>query len=290
MASNAKKVPETASQTDFDIPIRRHLRWDFSEVGPDFIERSKLENYFWLSASLAAPYLEKFFIRVLQPTIPDIDDQKLAEDTKNMLAQEAMHSMVHNKFNKHIANQGVKLDASHALLEESVDWLSGYSTIDLIGVVAAGEHIIYSLSIVFLNCEETRMSMTPQARQLFDFHCLEETEHGAVSHDLYRYFVGESYWTRIRTALVATRLIWTILVRTMRRLINENGDKITWREKLSFFKYAIVKPGTVRKLIGHLFQYLHPRYKMTFDHGDKKQMKRVEERVNLFSEQAFPGT
>jgi predicted metal-dependent hydrolase len=279
--NNTTESKDTISQTPFDIPLRRDIRWDFSDVPQRFIDEDILVNHLWLALSIGAPGLERFFIKALRPIIPDITDTKLRADTKNMLTQEAMHSAAHFKFNNHMADQNIDLKSAYAHVDEEVlAWLeTNHTTEELIGIVAAGEHMLFSFANVYLNSEEIRQSMSPQARRLFDYHSLEEAEHGAVSHDLYRYFLGDGYWMRLRTSLMALHGVWKLISGTMLVLIETGEEKITWKNRIAFLHYCLLKPGIFRKMGGRMLSYLSPWYKLTFDTADIHQLRQFEKRV-----------
>src|SRR5476649_2920207 len=102
-------LKQTMSQTPFDLPIRRDLRWDFSGVDAHFVADDILVNHLWTAFSLGAPATERFFISALRPLADRIGDLKLKQDMDSMLAQEAMHAATHAKFNRELLSKGVPI-------------------------------------------------------------------------------------------------------------------------------------------------------------------------------------
>jgi len=287
MNAPATTLKRTASQTPFDLPIRRDLRWDFSGVTAQFVSDDILVNHIWTAFSLAAPGIERFFINALRPLASQIGDPKLRQDMDSMIAQEAMHAATHAKFNRALALSGVPIRRATDHIDELVKWIStNFDEMDMVGMVAAGEHMLYSFARLYLDDETIGASMSAQARRLFEYHMLEEAEHGAVSHDIFRFFCGDNYFHRARTALIAVQAINRLLLGTVRILIEDGHDRITWRNWARFWSYGMLRPGLFRIMAARLVQYLSPFYAMTFRLEDEVVRKRYEDR--LYASQ--PGT
>jgi uncharacterized protein len=271
---------QTISQTPFDLPVRRDLRWDFREVERRFVADDILVNYLWTAFSLGAPGIERFFIAALRPLAARIEDRKLREDMESLIAQEAMHAAAHGKFNRALAEKGLSVRRAEAHIDEILTWVSAHcSEMDMVGIVAAGEHMLYSFATLYLAEEAIGAAMTPAARRLFEYHMLEEAEHGAVSHDIFRYFCGGNYWHRVKTAVLAARLVHRLLSKTMTILIEDHSEEIGWRNWLRFWRYALIRPGLDRLMAWRLVQYLNPFYRLTFSPEDVAVRKRYEARL-----------
>ncbi|MGB0922590.1 MAG: metal-dependent hydrolase [Alphaproteobacteria bacterium] len=270
----------TISQTPFDIPVRRDVKWDFSDVEKKILNDDVLINYLWMGISLGAPGIEKFFINALSPLTDEIKDDKLREDMANMIAQEALHSATHAKFNRALEAAGQDIEASYAEIDSIVEWVAeNHTQMEMVGMVSAGEHMLYSFAMIYMKDERIRASMTPATRRLFDYHLMEEAEHGAVSHDIYRYFCGESYWFRVKTAFMAVRLVRKLLGNQLGALIEQGDEKITWRNWVRFISYGFGKPGLFRLMLWNLLEYLSPTYKLTFHERDLELVRRFETEV-----------
>jgi hypothetical protein len=280
MSDSITMAGQSISQTPFDLPIRRDLRWDFTDVELKFVSDDILVNYLWTALSLGAPGIERFFITALHPLADQIVDVKLRQDMENMLAQEALHAATHAKFNRALAAKGVSIRRANEHVDEVVKWISSsFSQMDMVGMVAAGEHLLYSFAAIYLTDEAIGASMSRPAERLFDYHMLEESEHGAVSHDIFRYFCRDSYLHRVRTAFVAVQGVSRLLLGTMRVLIEDGPETITWRNWLRFWNYGLVRPGLFRLMAFRLIQYLSPFYRLSFEVEDDVIRRKYENRL-----------
>ena len=105
-------------------------------------------------------------------------DEKLSADVKCMLAQEVNHAAAHMAFNKHLASIGYDVKAATTEIERLLEKSTvGLNPLDMLGVVAAGEHGLYSFAEVFIRIPAIRSAMHPQVKQLFLYHLLEEAGH-----------------------------------------------------------------------------------------------------------------
>jgi len=270
----------TMSQTPFDINVRKDIKWDFAKVEARFVLGNPLISYLWAGMSAGAPPIERFFIKQLKPTIDTIkDDKKLIQDVQDMIAQEIQHSLAHLKLNKHLATLGYDIKGSTKLFEGILHKMTkDFTPVDMLGVVAAGEHALYSFAKVFVNSPEIRETMHPDVERLFLYHFLEEAEHGAVSHDQYRYFAGNKYFHRLKTAFRA-RYVISMFSQVTNLFARGFNYKPTLMDRYEFFYYLWGYPGVLRKVTFHLLAYLAPWYKLTFTHEDLETLKAWNEQL-----------
>lgn len=281
---------KTMSQTPFDLTVRRDLQWDFSEVEAKFVAHpSMLVTFLWAGISTAATPIESFFIKTLLPTLDTIEgDEKLKHDVRDMIAQEAQHSANHRLLNNHLKTLGYDTEAMQAFYKQQVkEATEGLSPKDMLGVVAFGEHVLYSFANVYLNSRAMRDSFHPQVERLFFYHFIEEAEHGAVSHDQYRYFYGNNYWHRLKTAWKARRVM-TMLADGTKVTAEGFGYKMTLKDKIQLYAYLWLNPGPMRGLTLRMLQYLSPFYKLGFTHEDSNKLA-AWDRELLFEHPAAPG-
>jgi predicted metal-dependent hydrolase len=267
---------ETLSQTPFDLTVRKDIDWNFSDVEAAFVDHpTPLVSYLWAAVSAGATPIESFFIKTLVPTLETISgDPKLQQDVKDMIAQEAQHSASHRKLNDHLKTKGYDIDGLQTYFKEVLAKMTnGLTPKDMLGVVSAGEHGLYSIAHVYLKSKTLREQIHPQVDKLFLYHFLEEAEHGAVSHDQYRYFFGNDYFHRLKTVFRA-RFVFSMLSEGVEIAARGFGHKITLRDRWLLFYYKWINPGPFRSMVLRVLEYMSPWYKLTFDHEDMEQMKK----------------
>ena len=266
---------QTMSQTPFDLNVRKDIEWDFSDVGPVFVDSpTPLVSYMWAAFSAGATPIESFFIKTLRPTLDTISgDPKLQQDVKDMIAQEAQHSANHRKLNDRLKSQGYDIVALQAYFREVLEKMTaGLSPKDMLGVVSAGEHGLYSIAHVYLRSDTVRKQIHPQVDKLFLYHFLEEAEHGAVSHDQYRYFFGNDYLHRLMT-LYRARYVFSMLSNGVKIAAKGFNHKITLADRWHFFYYKWISPGLFRNMIARILEYMSPWYNLSFSHEEMDKMK-----------------
>lgn len=274
-------TPATISQTPFDLVVRKDIEWDFSDVPAHFVEHSTpLISYLWATVSAGATPIESFFIRALLPALETITgDPKLEQDVKAMIEQEAQHSASHRQLNDHLQARGYDIDAIQAHFKRVLARATeGLSPRDMLGVVSAGEHGLYSVAHVYLASAKLRRQMHPQVDRLLLYHFLEEAEHGAVSHDQYRYFFGNDYIHRLRT-LYRARFVFSMLNEGIRISARGFNHRITLRDRWQLFYYKWVDPGPFRGMLWRTLEYMSPWYKLGFSHEDMDKMRRWNEEL-----------
>lgn len=265
----------TLSQTPFRINVRQDLNWDFAQVPVQFDRAGVIVSYMWASLVVGGPPVERFFIRALKPTIDTIKgDHKLKQDVEDMIAQEVQHAAAHLKLCRHLETIGYDVRGATEHIDRLLqEMTAGLSPVDMLGVVAAGEHSLYAIAHMYIDTPALREGMHPQVERLFSYHLLEEAEHGAVSHDQYRYFVGNNYWHRIRMAWRA-RYVFRLLTEVVGIFAKGFGHRITIKDRATLLYYMWVHPGPIRRMLGSLLSYMSPTYKMMFKHEDLRLLER----------------
>ena len=272
---------QTISQTPFDIPVRRDLEWDFSQVERQFVEGDIYLSYLYAALSCGATPIESFFIKSLKPTLDSIiGDDKLKNDVDAMIKQEALHSSTHRKFNNHLKELGYDIDGATQYFDQKLkQMVAGFTPIDQLGFVSAAEHGLYSFAMILLNNRAMQDEIHPQARRLFIWHFMEEAEHGAVSHDQYRYFMGNAYSHRMKTALRASRHVFNLIDGALDIFADGFGHSRSVKSRIALLKYQWATPGIYRQMAVRMAEYMSPSYKLTFGHENTSLIQKYEQEI-----------
>lgn len=183
-----------------------------------------------LAAVLSAvfPDGEDFFVRSVRHFRDQIDDPALKRDVAGFIGQEAVHGREHRVLNDRLAALGYPTKR----IERGVRFGLGFreriaSPIANLAATAALEHYTATLAEILLSNEEARAQLgTPELRDVFLWHALEESEHKAVAFDVYKAVGGSERTRRVQMNLITISFILGISLNVIVSLL---GDRETYR-------------------------------------------------------------
>lgn len=266
MRLSARDFGQTFSQTPIELPIRRDLRWDFDDVETNFVAENMLITSVWATFSVGAPATERFFVSALRPLIDRVADAKLRGDMDGMLMQEAMHAAAHAKFNRALAAKGLSIQRAEAYVDDLLTRTANASDpMEMVGMLAAGEHVMSTIAKIYLSDPSIGAAMSPSARQLLDYHMLEEVEHGSVGHDVFKYFHDDDYLQRARTGLKFLVLNLHCFMAAFLILATGRSHRITLRDWARFWEYGLIRPRLFRRILTGVAEYFMPFHNSPVD-------------------------
>jgi hypothetical protein len=212
----------------------RDVRFDWSELPVHWVPADPFTTHLLNVLHLLLPEGERWFVDVFSQALPLVTDERLAEDVRGFIGQEAIHAESHQGVLDHFAAHG--LDPEPYVGQ--VRWLFGAALgdreftgrraerrrrdwlVERAAGVAAIEHFTAFLGDLILNLPELDTAGTdPVMLDLLRWHGAEEVEHRAVAFDLYQHLDG-GYWRRVRQMLVvapAMAALWFQGVRFLMR-------------------------------------------------------------------------
>ena len=186
-----------------EITIRRMTFAFPAEIDPMVVEGQPEESYVYVALSLLLPYLEPYLIRTMTEARKRVTDPALAADLDLFNGQEGQHYRQHILFNRAIRRQGfpglaaleaaVDADYRRYTQTRSLRWNLAY---------AEGFEAFTSAMARFTFEEGLTARMHPAARELYEWHLLEELEHRTVAFDVYAHVCG-GYLYRLVIGLFA---------------------------------------------------------------------------------------
>lgn len=201
---------DTGSTTEYDIEPRK-VAYDWRNTELEWIPNQPYASHFVNEINLLLPAGEFWFCRLFNKALPHITDEKLRQDVKAFVRQEAMHAQAHSSATEHyLQAHGIDTDEATA----KIDWLLrvvgadkpfGYELpkaferqwlILRLGLVAAIEHMTCVLGEYIVNNESwAEMGADEMLLDLLKWHGAEEVEHRSVAFDVYRH-MGGTYVSR----------------------------------------------------------------------------------------------
>lgn len=212
-------------RVDLDTAVPRH--WN---GGDPF--RTAMFN----ALSMSFPAGEQVFIDSVRRGLAGLDAaarERFDEEARGFIGQEATHRRIHQRFNEHLARQGLvnhwepRIRRRVARLErlaadEPRAWLA---------VTAATEHLTAMLSEHLLAHPSQLEGSEPRLRDLWLWHASEESEHRCTAFDLYRALGGNEKWRRRMFMLVSWHFATDLLRQTLHNLWRDGTwwHGRTWR-------------------------------------------------------------
>ncbi len=242
--------PITVRRMDFNLPER---------LDPVVLEGRPEESYLFVGISLLLPYLEPYLIRTMREARPRVTDPALAADLDLFNAQEGQHYRQHMLFNEAIRPADVgALTALEA--ELSADYQRFTRTRSLRFNLAYAEGFEAFTAAIARFSLETRQfeGIHPAARDLFQWHLVEELEHRTVAFDVYNHVCG-GYFYRLAVGLFAQWHLNQFALRAAKAM--ENADREEFRRKYGGRREAWARVGP---FLGRVARKLLPKVLATY--------------------------
>lgn len=226
---------------------------------PKHFAGEAFQSAFLAAMSTVFPDGERFFIDAVRHYRGELQDPTLLAEVSAFIGQEAHHGREHEAFNEWLEEKGYPLSP---VLERVRDGLnmarSNLSPKRQLAMTIALEHFTAIMAHQLLSNEALSEGMSPEIRQLFLWHAVEETEHKAVAYDVYQ-TVGGDYWTRVTTMFQITLLFWFNMMRITHEYLQSEGDAGLARW-LKGSWWLLGKPGALRRLIPDYLAWYRPGF------------------------------
>lgn len=194
---------------------------------------------------LLLPAGERWFVDVYRQALPLARDERLREDARGFMGQEAVHARAHAAVLEHVSANGLDPSPYTRRIEWMFETLLGDRKwlprslqrrwLDQrLAIIAAVEHFTAVLGNWVLVAEGLdRANADPVMLDLLRWHGAEEVEHRSVAFDFYTHVCGSYARRVVAMALVAPILafLWVSGARFLWRADPALRDrKFSWRE------------------------------------------------------------
>ena len=273
------------------MPVRRDLRFDLPvERAKDWHGLGSHVTHFFNALSLLFPAGERFFMDSVRNYRDRIDDPVLKQQVLGFIGQEAMHTREHIEYNE-------LMQANHLparKLDKRVWTVLGYMkrklphSVQLAHTVAA-EHYTAMLADWLLR-DPTRLDGSVEGyRQMWIWHALEETEHKAVSFDVWNAAMEPGlrrYLIRIGVYLLTTLTFWpTVFLMHATLLWRDRGAGHHVRGMLRMIAFLYgPRRGLFPRIAGEWLSFFRPGFH-PWDHDNRHHLARVDALAAAYGEQ-----
>ncbi|MFN8071275.1 MAG: metal-dependent hydrolase [Mycobacterium sp.] len=224
-------------------PIQIHARkveFDPSEAPLHWIPGHPVASHMVSLLNVVLPPAERWFVATYNEALPLVKDERLAEDMRGFIGQEAVHADTHElMLHKFMEDRGVDPEP----ILRQVDYIIGkvlapstspdpkrrYNQLcERLWLIAAIEHYTAVLGDFALNSTWDDFGADPTMVDLFRWHGSEEVEHRCVAHDVATYF-HDSYSARIRAMAMAATLLYAFFERATYYLCRTDPEaRMSW--------------------------------------------------------------
>ncbi len=218
-----RRFPDEVDPGPVQIQARR-VNFDVSASPLHWIPGHPVASHMVSLLNVVLPAAERWFVATYNEALPLVGDERLAEDMRGFIGQEAVHADTHERaLHEFMERQGVD---PRPILEQ-VEYIVGkvlapstssdprrrhHQLCERLWLIAGLEHYTAVLGDFALNCAWDDFGADPTMVDLFRWHGSEEVEHRCVAHDVATYF-NDSYLARIRAMALAMALMYSFFER-----------------------------------------------------------------------------
>ncbi|MFV5584603.1 metal-dependent hydrolase [Acinetobacter oleivorans] len=194
--------------------VRRNveLSYDANKSYSFYYEENPVVTSLFVVLSAMFPPGEMFFIESIRNVRNQIKDEKLLEDIRAFIAQEAFHSREHKTLNNHLIHSNypevIEIETKTKI---RLDKLRKLSTVEQVAATVVMEHYTATLARLLLTDQLIKRKTTQESRNLWEWHALEELEHKSVAFDVLNAIGGNSSKNRKLALARVTKLIMPIM-------------------------------------------------------------------------------
>ncbi|MBF6538472.1 metal-dependent hydrolase [Nocardia farcinica] len=205
----------TAAYTEQAHAIHpRDVAFDFSTVPMHYIPGEVMATHIINVMHLVLPEGERAMAAALAEALPLISDERLAEEVRGFIGQEAMHASSHEEARRQLKRLGLEVGPMVELVAWLVDRVLGDHGLtgkaahawlcERLALFAGMEHYTAVIGEWLLTNDVLEdKGMHPAMLDLIRWHGAEEVEHRSVVYDAYMHVDG-SYARKARQALIAS--------------------------------------------------------------------------------------
>lgn len=222
------------------IPLDKNKKFTF------YYEHNSVVTSLFVVLSAMFPPGEMFFIESVRNVRDQIKDEKLLEDIRNFIAQEAFHSREHKSLNEHLIQSNYpEVVEIEALTKARLDKFRKLPKAEQLAATVVMEHFTATLARLLLTDPLIKQKTTQESRNLWEWHALEELEHKSVAFEALKAIGGNTVRNRRIALIRVARFIAPITFDYWIQILKRNDIKFSTKELKDAFYLAF---GGVNRL------------------------------------------
>lgn len=233
---------------------------------------------FYNALSATFPKGEAYFVESVKVFRAGVSPG-LAAEIRAFTSQEVMHSREHLAFNRRITEAGYDVSRLEQRVDDQLALTEGRPAIAALCVTMALEHFTAIMAHEALADVRHFAQADPESAALWRWHAIEEIEHKGVAFDTWRHATRD--WTnarrfRMRAIVMVLTSFHFVRFRLSGMLDLLRQDGISGpRAYWGLTRFALAKPGMVRRIIGPWLSYFRPGFH-PWDKDDRNLIALVE--------------
>ncbi|ROU01323.1 metal-dependent hydrolase [Marinobacter sp. R17] len=274
----ANKKAAVRKPDHVDIKPQR-MGFEFGDQVPRYwLDNSPFLSHMMNALSVLFPQGEQFFVDSVRYYRDQITDPALKKEVAGFIGQEAMHSLEHIAMNQHVRDQDMPVEDMEHHLRILLDGFGKrLPKRHQLAITCALEHMTAMMADMLLERDDVREDMHETMRPLWVWHAIEETEHKAVTYDVFQE-VGGTYLERSFYQILSTALLGVMTTYFTARMM--------WNDKRGFSLKDVGKgmwrmwgtDGVFSSLIPTWMEYFKPGFH-PWEHDNSELIARFKSEV-----------
>lgn len=270
------------ARTPDNVAIKpQRMGFEFGEKVPHYwLDNSYILSHTMNALSVLFPQGEQFFVDSVRYYQNQINDPKLKKEVRGFIGQEAMHSLEHKSMNQHVRDQGMPVEELEEHLEVVLGIAKKLPKRHQLAITCALEHMTAMMADMLLERSDVREDMHETMRPLWVWHAIEETEHKAVTYDVFNQ-VGGTYAERTFYLAFSTAALGVMASYFTTRMMLNDPKNFSLKDSARGLWRMWGKNGTFSSLIPTWLEYFKPGFH-PWDHDNSELIARFKEQINEY--------
>jgi predicted metal-dependent hydrolase len=270
------------ARTPDNVAIKpQRMGFEFGEkVPPYWLDNSYTLSHTMNALSVLFPQGEQFFVDSVRHYQDQINDPKLKKEVRGFIGQEAMHSLEHKSMNQHVRDQGMPVEELEQNLEVILGIARKLPKRHQLAITCALEHMTAMMADMLLERSDVREDMHETMRPLWVWHAIEETEHKAVTYDVFNQ-VGGTYAERTFYLAFSTAALGVVASYYTARMMLNDRKNFSLKDSARGLWRMWGKNGTFSSLAPTWLEYFKPGFH-PWDHDNSELIARFKEQINEY--------
>ncbi|MGP4844543.1 metal-dependent hydrolase [Marinobacter sp. 1Y8] len=277
-STDSKKAASVRKPDHVEIKAQR-MGFEFNEQVPHYwLDNNYLLSHMMNALSVLFPQGEQFFVDAVRAYRDDITDPELKEEMRGFIGQEAMHSLEHKAMNQHVRDQGMPVEALEKHLEVVLNLSKKLPKRHQLAITCGLEHMTAMMADMLLERSDIRDDMHETMRPLWMWHAIEETEHKAVTYDVFEQ-VGGTYAERTFYLAFSTAALGVMATYFTTRMMLNDRKNFSLKDSAKGLWRMWGKNGAFSSLIPTWLEYFKPGFH-PWQHDNSELIANFKEQIN----------